>query len=110
MNISNNRLCGENSQTVWMWVTLVAVSLLMAACGGGSGASTTTNEPPIAVQCNPGDPSTAAECGTLLVGLTDADGDFLSYAVNVLSLQLEKADGTTVETLPNNTRIDVRST
>jgi hypothetical protein len=77
--------------------------MLMAACSGGS---STTSQPQVALECDPNDPSTIDECGTLYVGLTDADGDFLSYSVNVVSLQLEKADGTLIETLPNNTRID----
>jgi hypothetical protein len=44
--------------------------------------------------------------GTVSIGLTDAAGDFLSYAVDVTSLTLTKADGTVVETLPQRTRID----
>jgi hypothetical protein len=42
----------------------------------------------------------------VLVGLTDADGDFLSYSVDVVSLTLETANGTTVETLPVRQRVD----
>jgi hypothetical protein len=86
-----------------LWLTVAALSMLMAACGGGS---STTSQPQVALECDPNDPLTVDECGTLYVGLTDADGDFLSYSVNVVSLQLEKADGTLIETLPNNTRID----
>jgi hypothetical protein len=57
--------------------------------------------PPIANQgCN------SATCGTLMVGLTDADGDFLSYSVDVVSLSLRKADGTIVQTLPTRQRVD----
>ena len=48
----------------------------------------------------------AATCGTLLVGLTDADGDFLSYSVDVVSLSLETANGRTVEALPVRQRVD----
>jgi len=44
--------------------------------------------------------------GEVVIGLTDADGDFLSYQVNVVSLKLTKADGTTVETLPLVTTVD----
>ena len=44
--------------------------------------------------------------GTVNIGMTDAAGDFLSYTVNVTSLTLTRADGTTVETLPQTTRID----
>jgi hypothetical protein len=48
----------------------------------------------------------ASGCGTAYIALTDADGDFLSYAVDVVSLTLKRANGTVVETLPNQTRVD----
>ncbi len=92
------------SQSFWTWVALTVIVLAVAGCGGG--ASTTTNDNPVGAQCIPSDPSTAAECGTLYVGLTDADGEFLSYSVDVLSLTLEKADGAIVETMPGTTRIN----
>ena len=38
--------------------------------------------------------------------VTDAAGDFLTYQVNLVSLQLQKADGTLVETLPATTTVD----
>ena len=75
---------------------IVPVLLALAACGGGGGSM-----PPVANQgCD------AATCGTLLVGLTDADGDFLSYSVDVVSLSLRKADGTVVQALPTRQRVD----
>lgn len=87
-------------------IHLLLLSLAALVAGCGSGGPSTESAPPPAAVCNPNDPATAAECGTLLIGLTDADGDFLSYAVDVVSLKLERADGTVVETLPNSTRID----
>lgn len=48
----------------------------------------------------------AAGEGDVIIGLTDADGDFLSYSVDVVSLKLTRADGTVVETLPLKTRVD----
>ena len=105
MKTSNRCLPGSiKSQSFWTWVALTVVVLAITGCGGG--ASTVTSDDPVAAQCIPDDPSTAAECGTLYVGLTDADGDFLSYTVDVLSLTLEKANGATVETMPSNTRIN----
>ena len=50
--------------------------------------------------------SSTDEEGVVDIGLTDAAGDFLSYAVDVTSLTLTKADGTAVQTLPQRTRID----
>ncbi len=44
--------------------------------------------------------------GVVAIGLTDAQGDFLTYTVDVTSLTLVKADGTFVQTLPQRTRID----
>ena len=42
----------------------------------------------------------------MVMTMTDAAGDFLSYQVNLVSLQLQKADGTMVETLPATTAVD----
>ena len=74
---------------------LLLTVLFLAACSGG--ASTTANQEPIPVaSCDPADPSTFDECGTVLIGFTDADGDFLNYTINVVRLMLETADGRTV--------------
>lgn len=67
-------------------------ALLVNACGGG--ASTSMNPPP------------PVNAGTAMVTLTDMPGDFLSYMVNVVSLKLTRADGTTVETVPATTTVD----
>ena len=105
MKTSTSCLPGSvNSLNFWTWVALTVVVLAIAGCGGSS--DTTTNDPPVAAQCIPSDPLTAAECGTVFVGLTDADGEFLSYSLDVLSLTLEKADGSIVETMPSNTRVN----
>ncbi|MBT8077729.1 MAG: hypothetical protein KJO31_04095, partial [Gammaproteobacteria bacterium] len=108
MDYSNNRHPGGmKTPTLWSWVALTILMLAMAGCGGGGSSSVSgSNENPLAAECAPGDDSTAAECGTLFVGLTDADGDFLSYTVDVVSLELEKANGATIELLPNSTRLD----
>jgi len=42
----------------------------------------------------------------MVVTMTDAAGDFLAYQVSLVSLQLQKADGTQVETLPATTAVD----
>ncbi len=107
MNVSNNRLPGGVSpRTIWMSMALIIISLALTACGSGAGTAENDPQPPVASGCIPSDPSTASECGTVMIGLTDADGDFLSYAVDVLSLKLERRDGTVIEVLPNSTRID----
>ena len=106
MNEAISRLPGGvENRTMWMSVALMLIALALSACDGGAGVSNTVEAAAVA-ECNPADPGTAGECGTLIIGLTDADGDFLSYTVDVLSLILEKADGTVIEVLPNATRID----
>ena len=84
-------------------LSLLATITVLAACsssGGGSGTGATT------ASCDPADPSTANQCGELLVAVTDADGDFVSYVVDVLSVSLQRANGASVEMLPAATRID----
>jgi hypothetical protein len=63
----------------------------IAACGGGS----------MDVQ-----PQSCSDCGTAMLTMTDAAGDFLGYSVDLTSLELTKANGTSVQTLPATTRID----
>jgi hypothetical protein len=81
---------------------LACLTLALAACDastdglGGGGSDNPA----------PGSSCTNASCGTAFISMTDADGDFDSYTVDVVSLSLKKADGTTVDTLPVKPRID----
>lgn len=99
MNIANLR---------WCFASVFAA--LLFGCGGGS-TETVEVAPPVSAkpQCettdNEPDPNNP-ECGLLSVSFTDADGDFLSYSVDVTSLRLVRADGTKVEVLPTKTRVD----
>lgn len=69
----------------------IAIALLaLSACGGGGGGA--VSQVPA-----PSQGCTATTCGTVLVGITEADGDFLSYSVDVVSLSLRRADGTVVQ-------------
>lgn len=47
-----------------------------------------------------------SQSGMVVLGLTDAEGDFVTYTVKVLSLTLTKANGAVVETLPLETEVD----
>ena len=82
---------------------LACLALALAACGGGGGGS-------MSVTGSAGSPAPsgcdASSCGTAFIGVMDADGDFDSYTVDVVSLTLTKANGSTVETLPVKTRVD----
>lgn len=77
------------------WLAALA-ALTLAGCGGSSGSSDSPQTPN-----TPG-----ASTGTLLISVTDADGDFVSYSVDVLSVTLQRRGGGTVEVLPATTRID----
>ena len=83
------------------WTSLLALALALAGCSGGGSGDNMTAAAPTSQSCSSG-----TDCGSLYVGITDADGDFLSYSVDVLSLTLKKANGAVVETLPVSTRVD----
>lgn len=87
-----------------------ALALLLAGCGDGSSSMSSTNTLGAGTGASSGNgsgsQSCGSSCGTALATMTDAPGDFLSYVVTVDSLQLQKADGTTVETVPVPTTVD----
>ncbi len=69
------------------WILLVAFSALaLSACSSGGGG--------------------AEETSDLSISLTDAEGDFNQYTIDVVSINLFKANGAVVETLPNTARLD----
>src|SRR2546426_381667 len=70
--------------------------LLLAACGGGM----SSGGMPGPTSCG------SSSCGGAMVTMTDAKGDFLSYTVNLTSLQLQTAAGASVETMPAVTKVD----
>ncbi|MGH8204574.1 MAG: hypothetical protein ACREST_08185 [Steroidobacteraceae bacterium] len=85
---------------------LVSATLLaLSACGDGGGALLTPGDDDDDGNPPPAD-CTGADCGEVRIALTDADGDFLSYTVDVVSIRLEDADGGDVEVLPDRQRVD----
>ena len=73
---------------------IVAMTASLSGCLSNNDDSDNNNEP--------------EETGEVIIGLTDAPGDFTTYTVDVVSLTLTKANGAVVETLPVNssTRVD----
>ncbi len=74
----------------WTLLGLVAglvATVLAAGCGGNASDAT-------------------SDSGEVVVGITDAAGDFVRYELEVVSLSLTRANGTEVETIPLETRID----
>lgn len=88
----------------WPAICALSTALVLAACSGGGGMSMPGS--PSAGGSTSSAASTCSNCGTALVTLTDAPGDFVSYIVNVVSLKLTSADGAVVETLPATTQVD----
>lgn len=82
----------RSKQLLWFFVVLFAIATMMTTLSG----------------CNhdDSDGNTANEAGEVIIGLTDAPGDFTTYTVDVVSLTLTKANGAVVETVPVRTRVD----
>ena len=105
MNFARDTLPGlAGARNAISRAAILLAALTLAACSGG--ASTSSNQSDPLAACNPADTSTLAECGSVIVAFTDADGDFVNYTVDVLSLKLETANGRIVETMPRKTRIN----
>jgi hypothetical protein len=93
-SLTHNRPSFSQRLLKSLTVFLVAI---VSACGTGNFGPGSSTKP---MSC------TSATCGMAVVTMTDATGDFLAYQVTVVSLQLKKADGTLVDTLPVATRVD----
>ena len=71
---------------------LILLALSLSGCGGGGGGGSSS-----------GGQTTSGE---VVIGITDAEGDFIAYSVDIVSITLTKASGAVVETLPLTTRVD----
>lgn len=84
--------------------TLLASSLLLSGCQG------TESEPmsvdPIVEQNDNNDNVNQTETGQVLLAITDAEEDFLSYTVDIKSIVFTRDNGTQLEVLPTITAVD----
>ena len=72
--------------------TVLFFAAVLSGCSGsGSGGSNPTGD---------------NDTGDLVVGLTDAESDFVKYEVDIVSLTLTKQNGAVVDALPVVTRVD----
>ena len=86
----------------WLWAPAgAAILAILNACGSGAQMTSAAGGTASAASCS------ASTCGSAVMTMTDAAGDFLTYQVDLVSLQLKKADGTLVETLPATTTVDL---
>lgn len=81
---------GVGCWRTWFLSVLLLFGLSLVACGGGDGS----------------DGNAGSDTGEVFVGLTDADGDFATYTVDVSSLTLTRADGAVIDALPISARVD----
>ena len=82
-------------------ISLIVLAVSLSACGG---SSSDTNGTGGVTDCTK--PSVSDQSGCVYVNLADAPGDFLTYTVNVTKLTLTRSDGTVVNLLPGDTRVD----
>ncbi|SMF05465.1 protein of unknown function [Alteromonadaceae bacterium Bs31] len=83
--------------------TVFSLSSLLAGCGGGTG----TSSDPVLQNDSPAVSDTASlEKGELLISITDAEGDFLSYSVDLTAINLVHRNGSEVSVLPSATTVD----
>jgi hypothetical protein len=95
-------------------VALFGIAAILSGCGGTSMSSSPAAAASASASAGgasagasgSGSACSAQSCGTAMVTMTDAKGDFLSYIVTLTSLQLQTAGGTTVETIPATTKVD----
>ena len=80
----------DNKLLSILFILLISISISFISGCGQSGS----------------DISNSNADGTLVVGLTDAEGDFVSYIVDVQSITLTKANGRVVQVLPVTSRVD----
>jgi len=82
------------------WLAILSLFSIMLfsfyGCKSGSSEDTGSTE----------STSSSVEESELVISLTDAEGDFLSYTVDVVSLKMLKSNGAEIETLPLTTRLD----
>lgn len=75
---------------------ILGLSLNLTACGGGSAEETSV---PVAEEI-------LDETGEILIVIRDDEEDFLSYDIDLLSIDLVREDGTQVSVTPTSARVD----
>ncbi|MGX5201181.1 DUF4382 domain-containing protein [Aliikangiella sp. IMCC44632] len=88
------------------FVQTLLMALIVAGLSACGGTSVEELDPILddaqSVSCITSDsPTPPPGCGTLFVGVTDADGDFLTYNVAISGIELTRLDGTQVSIMPN---------
>jgi hypothetical protein len=86
----------KSSDSVWTrLLSVLFIGLFIVATFGLSGCDVGIDET-----------DEGGEVGEIVIGLTDDQGDFINYTVDVVYLTLTKANDAVVDTLPISTRVD----
>jgi len=78
---------------------ILGLSVILAGCGGSSAETTPATSVPVAEEV-------LEETGQVMIVIRDDEEDFLSYDIEVLSIDLVNVDGTQVSVAPNTARVD----
>lgn len=88
-------LSRKHYQPALFVLALFSVTSLFTGCGGGSSETANTTVD-----------TATLDKGDVMISLTDAEGDFLSYRVDVTSITMTHRNGSQVSVLPESTQID----
>ena len=88
----------SNVRSAALALVLVLLIQWLQGCGSGSSTAIPVSEPTVV--------PTTQESGEVVITITDAEGDFKTYTVDVQSIKLERTNGNLIETVPLTTRID----
>lgn len=89
-----------NSLIKTMYSLVLFSTLLLTACGGSSGGAS------LATGGSDTETSAGTETGKVQIVLTDAEEDFLTYKIDVVSITLTSVTGTEVDVLTTSTEVD----
>ena len=100
-NLSAGGKKGTNFTKFSLSSLIIGLSLSLTGCGSGSSgeAEMLTESAPI-VENSP------TESGQVMIVLRDDEDDFLSYDIDVLSIDLVRKDGSQVSVTPTSARVD----
>ncbi|MFC6634280.1 hypothetical protein [Microbulbifer taiwanensis] len=95
----------------WRIIAVLLLALSLSSCGSGSssggssGSDTDSGADEISCETSDAGP-TSENCGQLFVGITDLEGDFIRYRVELVSLRLQRFDGSWSEVLSSSNAVD----
>jgi hypothetical protein len=81
-----------NFKKIFCFAGFLSIFFFLNGCGGGGGSSPSSSS----------STNISFSEGQVLIGFTDAAGDFVRYAVDVTAIKLHRTNGTEVNAIPTN--------